>query len=123
MLLNDFFHINHLSNAENKIIADITLNASHEILKGHFPAHPIVPGVCMLEIIKEILGVAFSKKWILSESKSTKYLKLFSTVENTSARFEIIWNGEDYKKINVSAVLKQENTVFLKCISCYIEQK
>ncbi|MBK7691597.1 MAG: hypothetical protein IPJ31_10925 [Bacteroidetes bacterium] len=47
-----FFHINHLSNEENKIIADITINANHAILKGHFPGHPVVPSVCMMEMIK-----------------------------------------------------------------------
>ncbi|MBK8146230.1 MAG: hypothetical protein IPK62_15220 [Bacteroidetes bacterium] len=123
MLLNDFFHINHLSNEENKIIADITINANHAILKGHFPGHPVVPGVCMMEMIKELLEVTFSKKWVLRNSKSTKYLKLFSTVENTAARFELTWKDEADHTLNVSTVLKQDTFLFLKCSGSYIEKK
>ncbi len=123
MLLNDFFYIEKLSHVDQKIIAEIAVNANHDILKGHFPVQPIVPGVCMLEMIKEILEVSFSKKWILGESSLTKFLNLFSTERHTTACFEmdIVNNGDG--KINVSAILKNKSTIFLKFKGTYSEKK
>ena len=33
----------------------IELNPEHGIYKGHFPYVPVAPGVCLVQIIKEIL--------------------------------------------------------------------
>ena len=33
----------------------LILNAEHEIYKAHFPGRPITPGVCLLQIAKELL--------------------------------------------------------------------
>jgi 3-hydroxymyristoyl/3-hydroxydecanoyl-(acyl carrier protein) dehydratase len=40
---------------ENKTdMVRIKLNPNHEIFSGHFPDNPILPGVCVLQMVKEI---------------------------------------------------------------------
>ena len=34
----------------------IRLNPDHEIYRAHFPGNPITPGVCIVQIISEVLG-------------------------------------------------------------------
>lgn len=34
----------------------IRLNAEHPLFKGHFPAQPVLPGVCTLSIVRECLA-------------------------------------------------------------------
>jgi 3-hydroxyacyl-[acyl-carrier-protein] dehydratase len=38
---------------ENDIVK-VLLNPEHEIFVGHFPNNPILPGVCIVQMIKEI---------------------------------------------------------------------
>ena len=54
-MLDDFYTLNQIApQGEGKYICRITLNPAHPIFAGHFPGNPITPGVCMLQIIKEL---------------------------------------------------------------------
>ncbi|MFH0866739.1 MAG: 3-hydroxyacyl-ACP dehydratase [Bacteroidota bacterium] len=67
MLLNDFYKIDSLEISTDKcsVQAKVELNGEHEIFKGHFPEIPVVPGVCTVEMIKEILMEVAGKKFML----------------------------------------------------------
>ena len=54
MLLNDFFTIRDKVTSETEIWAELIINSNHKIFEGHFPNQPVVPGVCMMQMIKEI---------------------------------------------------------------------
>ncbi|KXK44296.1 MAG: 3-hydroxyacyl-ACP dehydratase [Bacteroidetes bacterium OLB11] len=75
MLLNNLYTIVENQKNENKIFSQIEINPHHEIFKGHFPTQPILPGVCMIEIAKEILQENFNQKLFLSQSSAAKFFK------------------------------------------------
>ena len=52
MLKNDFFTFTALQLEGDMVTTNIELNAAHSIFKGHFPGQPIVPGVCMMQMVK-----------------------------------------------------------------------
>ena len=64
MLLNNFFELNNLivSDDRTNAAAKATLNPKHPIFDGHFPESPVVPGVCMIQMIKEILSVILQEE-------------------------------------------------------------
>ena len=66
---------------QNSFISTISLNPDHEIYKGHFAKIPVVPGVCLVQIVKEILMKHFQKKLLLTEGKNLKYLALINPKE------------------------------------------
>jgi 3-hydroxyacyl-[acyl-carrier-protein] dehydratase len=74
MLKNDFYKINNLEISDDKcsVQAKIELNRGHEIFRGHFPEIPVVPGVCTVEMIKEILMEVTGKKLMLIQGNNIK---------------------------------------------------
>lgn len=50
MLQDSFYNILHSDQDEYTI----RFNKSHPIFSGHFPEHPIVPGVCIVQIAEEL---------------------------------------------------------------------
>lgn len=114
MLLNNFFYIDGLSDTGHRIVADIHINVEHEILKGHFPQQPVVPGVCVLEMMKEVLQSSLSKKLMMTDSAMIKFLTVFAPPAFTNATYEIDYKTSEENRINVTAALKHESTVFLK---------
>ncbi|MDM1071872.1 3-hydroxyacyl-ACP dehydratase [Empedobacter brevis] len=52
----------------------IELNPNHEIFGGHFPNNPITPGVCMMQIIKELTERIVSKDLFLSKVSNVKFM-------------------------------------------------
>ena len=75
MLLGDFFEISDINNAENgSIEALIKINKDHAIFNGHFPEFPIVPGVCMIQMVKEIVcSLQKSSMMLIGEIISNSY--------------------------------------------------
>ena len=51
MLMNDFYTISDLQTEEFSISCKATFNKDHDIFNGHFPGQPVVPGVCMMQMI------------------------------------------------------------------------
>lgn len=36
---------------------EVKLNRNSEIFKGHFPGHPVLPGVCTIDIVKNCVSI------------------------------------------------------------------
>jgi 3-hydroxyacyl-[acyl-carrier-protein] dehydratase len=61
----------------------IRLNPEHPVYKGHFMQLPVVPGVCLIQIIKEVLADKFQKKLMMTEGDNIKFLALINPFETS----------------------------------------
>lgn len=91
----------------------IALNAQHPIFGGHFPDQPVVPGVCMMQIIQELLSGAVGKKLLIEKAVNMKFLNMIDPVQQPEVNVEITYTPQEggYK---ATAVIKYDTTVFLK---------
>ena len=89
----------------------------HPAYEGHFPGNPIVPGVCTIAIIKELLEKALEKKLVLKESKAVKFLGLINPA--MSPKVTLAWK-EEGDHINASATLHEGPTALFKMSAQYI---
>lgn len=71
------------------ITALIRLHPDHPVFEGHFPGNPILPGVCTLQICKELLETATGKELMLIRSGNIKYLGFVSPVTNPEMQFDL----------------------------------
>ena len=56
MLQNNFYTLSSRNdNEKDTISATVLIDKNHPIFKGHFPEKPVLPGVCLMQIIKDIL--------------------------------------------------------------------
>lgn len=74
-LLEDFYiAVPEGTAAETFTTFHIRLNAEHPVFRGHFPALPVVPGVCLLQIIKECAEQTCHKELQYTQISSCKFL-------------------------------------------------
>jgi len=55
LLMNKLYVLESIEDNEGIAIAKISLIKDHEVFRGHFPDNPILPGVCTVQIIKELM--------------------------------------------------------------------
>lgn len=122
MLLNNFFYIDSSLVNANHITAGVHINTEHEILKGHFPGQAVVPGVCVIEMLKEILQDTFQKNYLLTESSQVKFLVMFTPPAYTSGHFEIDYKVSESNNLIVDALLKHGEIIFFKFKGLYTEK-
>lgn len=80
-LLNSFYTIKSRDITDSSIRYEIQLDSSHYIYSAHFPDCPITPGVCIIQIGKELLEDYLGKKYIIQAVKNVKFLNLISPLE------------------------------------------
>jgi 3-hydroxyacyl-[acyl-carrier-protein] dehydratase len=76
MLKKPLFKILSLKHSDNAIDSVLEIDQLSDIFAGHFPDQPVVPGACMLQIVKEILADTLHKPLRLTKADNIKFLSL-----------------------------------------------
>lgn len=113
MLKNNFYSIQSQSASEQSLSAIINIDPNHEIFEGHFPGKPVVPGVCMIQIVKELLEAGFSKPMLFQKGNQIKFLQLLVPVKHESVEVNISWKTIE-NGIQANADFKRESVTIFK---------
>jgi 3-hydroxyacyl-[acyl-carrier-protein] dehydratase len=116
IFLNSLYTIKQIlrEGNSNKLSVMIRLDSSHEIFKGHFPGNPILPGVCVVQILKEILMYQSDNKLILNYASSIKYLSYINPVVNSIINIDVELKEAGDGNIFCNAILYFESVVFCR---------
>ncbi|MFT3909624.1 MAG: 3-hydroxyacyl-ACP dehydratase [Ferruginibacter sp.] len=120
MLLGSFFTIADKTTTDKKVVATLDINAQHKIFEGHFPGQPVVPGVCMMQMIKEMVEAETNNKLQLRTADHLKFLAVINPVENPSIIAELSYDNNEAGNINVSGKLYKNEVTFLKFKGSFI---
>jgi 3-hydroxyacyl-[acyl-carrier-protein] dehydratase len=108
MLKISLYSIVAIAHKEPNIVAEFILNKEDDIFKGHFPDQPVLPGACMLQILKEVLETALNKKIRLKKADQLKFLALIDPTVINTLKLDISYVlAEDGLKVN--AIMSSEN--------------
>ena len=70
ILEGNFYKIEKIEEVEaNTYVVGVEMMPEHPIYAGHFPQQAVVPGVCTLTIIKEIIGKILSREVVFAAIK------------------------------------------------------
>ena len=115
MLKNNFFEITTpLSGSDGTYKTTIALDKAHAIFEGHFPGLPIVPGVCMMAIVKELLEEAVNRPLQLLQTANIKFLSLINPFENEKVDVEIKYAAGENNTLVLEGNISNENLTFFK---------
>jgi len=120
MLLKDFYKVVSLeSTGENKHLVLIHVNAEHEVFKGHFPGNPIMPGVCMMQIIKELVEQISGTSLFMQSLSNVKFMALINPFNTPELRLELDISTTETDLVKVKNITYFDDTVALKLSSVY----
>ncbi|GAB3910846.1 3-hydroxyacyl-ACP dehydratase [Mucilaginibacter boryungensis] len=74
MLKDSFYHITSSDHTDGNFTVAFEFDSDHAIFSGHFPGQPIVPGACMLQIVKEVLAKALGTPVQLKKADNLKFI-------------------------------------------------
>jgi len=98
----------------------VVLDPSHPLYEGHFPGNPVVPGVCQIEMIRELLGICLDHEMRILNAISIKYLAMISPKENPQLRVDLNILEKTPGITQVIATITNNSLVFLKFKGLFI---
>ncbi|HRX12452.1 MAG TPA: hypothetical protein P5210_12415, partial [Draconibacterium sp.] len=78
MLLNDLFTYSELEESSGSVLRfKIEIKANHSVFEGHFPGNPVMPGVCQMEIVKEVVRSHFKRELFFNSVADMKFINMW----------------------------------------------
>lgn len=114
ILTGEFFTMHALEKGDGMVKAALQWNAEHPIFQGHFPGQPVVPGVCMIQLIQETLEQALDKEVVLVSSSQVKFLHVIDPRQFPSTDLLLQYSVNENGTYQVSSTLMKESTSFMK---------
>ena len=114
MLKDSLYIIKQTDKGNNSVDVMVELNAEHEIFKGHFPSQPVLPGACILQMIKEILETSFDIKLQLSKADDIKFLQMIQPSDNTGLLVSIQYDFTENSALNITAKILKGDVICFK---------
>jgi 3-hydroxyacyl-[acyl-carrier-protein] dehydratase len=112
------FKIISINADDGTIVASLQIDIDNEILKGHFPDQPVVPGACMVQIVKEVLADALAKPLRLSKADNIKFLSLIEP-STGSLQLNITYQLID-NEIKIFSSLSTGDITFMKLQGIFV---
>ncbi len=113
LLERNFYTVKEKNIDEGKLNVLLQINAGNEIFKGHFPEMPIVPGVCMLQMVRELVEEQLGSSVAIAEIVNMKFIAAYNPLEHETSMMEISYASHE-KGYKIVASLKNEAVVFFK---------
>jgi len=120
MLADSFYKIvEEKEIQQGEFLYGVRINPEHEIYKAHFPGYPITPGVCIIKIATELLGLRYSGAR-LSCADNVKFLTplfpdkdeviVFSFKERGEGSFGVTVSGNQaYSKMKIGILVPKKD--------------
>lgn len=112
-MLRGFYKILSEQHHAGQILGEISFDKEHPIFSGHFPSVPVVPGVCMMQIIKELTEAATATRTRLSMASQLKFLTPINPLVTPAILFIIHYKQQE-EKLELTAELKNADRSFFK---------
>lgn len=91
----------------------ITLIPSCIIYAAHFPKMPITPGVCQIQMIKELLEDCLNLTLMIAGVKNAKFVSVL-TPESNLIKVSLSKIKQEDNQYKVQAVIADDNTTYAK---------
>ncbi|WP_288459840.1 3-hydroxyacyl-ACP dehydratase [uncultured Chryseobacterium sp.] len=105
-ILTDFYTLKSYEKTDSgSFTAQISLNKDHDIFKGHFPGNPVTPGVCMMQIVKELTEEFTGSSLFLKTASNVKFMAIINPFETPDLKIQldITENEGDVKVKNTTS--------------------
>lgn len=120
MLLNNLFSISAENQSPGLINATIRIHGDHAVFLGHFPGHPVLPGVTMVQIVRELMETEMERKLRVIEIENLKFLSLINPEQNSEIEVSVSYVKKDDNLV-VNATLFYGDKVFFKMVRAVMQ--
>lgn len=115
MILKDkLYKILDATETPEGVSYDISLRGEHPIYQAHLPGKPITPGICIIQIVQELLADHLHRNLSTSSIKNAKFLSILEPTGKTIVVHlsKIEQTGD---KIAVqSMIVDSQNTIYAR---------
>jgi len=119
MFKESFFTIKKIEKAEEHYLVSIIFDPLHDIFTGHFPERKVVPGVMLMQMVKETAqeilnikdsllreaGMKFLNPVLVDESNEMELELRIEKLDNDSCKIRSVGKDREKKSFKIDIIL------------------
>lgn len=113
MLIEGLYTVLSVDRKDQELKAKVKLHKEHEVFKGHFPGSPVMPGVCMIQMTKELTESTLGKELFLQVASNVKFMAIINPEINHTIDLTLNIIEED-DHVKVKNTTSYDDTIALK---------
>ena len=110
---DEIFLVDELQAGDGSIHAKLSINKNSPIFNGHFPGQPVVPGACMVQLVKDVLESVLGTSLLLKKADHFKFISMIVPEGDESVTLDI-----SYKKVE-DQIIKATGKISLGASVCF----
>jgi 3-hydroxyacyl-[acyl-carrier-protein] dehydratase len=119
MTKEPLFKVASFAHEGSFVNAILNIDGDNDIFKGHFPDQPVVPGACMLQIVKDTMAGALNSSIRLVKADNIKFLSLVQP-STGALQLQISYLLTD-NDIKLNATLTANESVCMKLQATFVK--
>ncbi len=97
----DLFQLKFINKIEDSYNFECFINENNSIFSGHFPDMPIVPGVCLINALKQAVCEVIGKDVSFLKIRECKFLSAINPTKNNKFLINFILSDENEIKAGI----------------------
>jgi 3-hydroxyacyl-[acyl-carrier-protein] dehydratase len=101
------------ANGPGKAAFEVELKADSPIYRGHFPGHPVCPGICNVELVRECAMQATGSRLRIAAIKKCRFTAVATPEKCPEVHVGLQWTEEN-GKLRLQATIEHAGTTFVE---------
>ncbi|WP_243432573.1 hypothetical protein [Pseudomonas sp. 32_A] len=114
LAIDGIFTIENLQEHSGQLTATLGLDKNHPIFFGHFPGQPVVPGACMLALVKDVVEFALHFTLQLKNAGNIKFMQMITPDNSEGLQLIITYKTPQAGLLSLSASILNRDIACFK---------
>jgi len=114
MLRDTLYKVITAAHEQGRIDVTMEINKDSPIFAGHFPGQPVLPGACMVQIMKETVEHALKHAIRLIKADHIKFLRMIDPADHALLHMDITYRVIDADNISISSTMSDAEAICFK---------
>ncbi len=119
-MLEGLFTIENITSTEEGLTAQLRLDASYAVFEGHFPERPVLPGVCQMYALREVLSRFHGREMQWESVRDLKFLSPVLPPEDVELTLSVKETPAEEGKLKIDAVLATQTAKKTKIRAIFV---
>lgn len=113
MLITNFYHIKDKRTGTGEAHYKVVFPSNCDVYRGHFPSEPVSPGVCTIQMIKELTEEAVGRALTISNISNCKLTHVLVPSDEKTINADITFSDTG-DNVTINAIVWEGETTYIK---------
>ena len=114
MPLQGLYKISAPIDIDKGFTAGISFDPEHEVFAGHFPGQPVVPGVVLIRIVRDLVSRSCGRQVKLQQATNVKFLNIIDPKNTQEVTLSGSMQEDGAGHVTVNAIISSGETKFFR---------